>query len=128
MLGQLAFAVPKGNAPGDDGAEAIEVFDGNGDAGPAAKHAAGFEVAGKGFDLARGDFGTADFEFEFWILKFSSFPLNVETHAGAEFGMGFEMGLIGVALEEAGVQSVFAVLIEEMREDFDDAGFGGVRG
>ena len=63
MFGQLAFAVPEGDAPGDDGAEAIEVFDGNCDAGPAAEHAAGFEVAGEGFDLARGYLGAADFEF-----------------------------------------------------------------
>ena len=42
--------------------------------------------------------------------------------------MGFEMGLVGVAFEQAGVQSVFAVLIEKMRKDFDDAAFGGVRG
>ena len=127
MLGQLAFAVPEGDAPGDDGTEPVEVFDRNCDAGPAAEHAAGFEVAGKGFDLAGGNFGATNFKFEFWFLKFSPFPLNVKTHAGAEFGMRLEMGLVGVAFEEARMQSVFAVLIEKMREDFDDATFGGVR-
>ena len=76
-------------------------------------------------DFARGNFGAADFKFDFGVVKFGALPLNVEAHAGAEFGTGAEVGLIGVAFEEAGMEGVAALGVQEKREDFYDARVGG---
>ena len=72
-------------------------------------------------DVARGNFGAADFEFEFGPGEFGAFPLNVEAHAGAEFRMGTQVGLIRVAFEEAWMEGMASIGVEEMREDFNDA-------
>jgi hypothetical protein len=51
--------------------------------------------------------------------------LNIEAKTGAFRRVGAEMNLIGVALVKARIEGDAALLIDEVREDFDQLGRSG---
>jgi hypothetical protein len=53
-------------------------------------------------------------------------PLDVKPNAGAKSAIGAELGLVGVALEQAGGERVEALKIEPMRQHLAD--LAGPRG
>jgi len=123
-VAEQLVAVPKSNAPGSDFAKDLVFAANKGNARPMPEPATGLDFLFEYvffWQIALGQSAHLDFEREASGSRPFAFPLDVESHARAQFGMFAQINLVGIALEQIRRDGVPAFVIEEMRKDFDDA-------